>query len=55
MYKPALGPVVAKSMVEAEAGKHFDAVLGDAFRERFEDFLVVRAQWSGAEKDLVST
>ena len=42
VYKSAFGPEVASSMIEQEAGKHFDPVIVDAFRERFEDFLRVR-------------
>ncbi len=49
VYKSAFEPVVAKSMIEDEAGKHFDAAIVDAFRERLEDFLEIRRRRGIAE------
>lgn len=46
VYKSAFEPEVAKSMIEDDSGKHFDPVVVDAFRERFEDFLEVRNRYS---------
>jgi len=42
VYKSAFTPEVAKSMIEKEAGGHFDPAVVDAFRARWDDFLNVR-------------
>ena len=39
VYKSAFEPEVARSMIEAEGGKHFDPAVVDAFRSRSDDFL----------------
>ncbi|MHC4124471.1 MAG: response regulator [Planctomycetota bacterium] len=41
-YKSATEPEIAKGIIEAEAGKHFDPVIVDAFCKRWGDFLNVR-------------
>ena len=42
VYKSASDPEVSRSMIENEAGKHFDPAIIDAFRERFADLVQVR-------------
>ena len=54
VYKSAFEPEVAKSMIEQEAGKHFDPVIVDAFRTRYEDFLQVRRRCEVAEREAVA-
>ncbi len=49
VYKSASDPEVARSMIENEAGKHFDPAIVDAFRERFGDLLQVRKRCGIAE------
>jgi len=41
VYKSASEPVVAKSMIENETGKHFDPVVVEAFCACWDDFLKV--------------
>jgi len=53
VYKSAFGPEVARSMIEDEAGKHFDPAIVDAFRERFGDFLEIRKRCGVAEGEPV--
>lgn len=53
VYKSAFEPVVAKSMIENEAGKHFDPAIVDAFRERFEDFLEIQQQDGVRQVDIL--
>ena len=53
VYKSAFGPVVARSMIEDEAGKHFDPAIVDAFCGRFGDFLQIRKQCGIVEDDLI--
>ena len=43
VYKSALEPEVARSMIESEAGRHFDTVIVEAFCDGWKDFLSVRA------------
>ncbi len=53
VYKSASEPEVARSVIENEAGKHFDPAIVDAFRERFGDFLQIRKRCGVAEGDPV--
>ncbi|MCH7813161.1 MAG: response regulator, partial [Planctomycetes bacterium] len=53
VYKSAFEPAVAKSMIEQEEGQHFDPVIVEAFRKRFEDFLQIRERCGVAEGNLV--
>ena len=41
VYKNAFDPDVARSMIVEEAGKHFDPVIVDAFKDRQDEFLRV--------------
>lgn len=41
-YKPPYSAVDAKAMIERESGRHFDPVIVEAFRVRFDDFRRVR-------------
>jgi response regulator RpfG family c-di-GMP phosphodiesterase len=38
VYKAAYDPDVAKNMIEAEEGEHFDPAVVEAFRARYDDF-----------------
>ncbi len=42
VYKSALEPIVAKSMIEQEEAKHFDPAIVNAFRMSWDDFLNVQ-------------
>jgi len=42
VYKSAIEPIVAKSMIEHEEAKHFDPAIIDAFRIRRDGFLKVQ-------------
>ena len=53
VYKSALDPEVARTMIENESGKHFDPVIADAFRKSFGDFLQIRKRCGVAEGDPV--
>jgi len=53
VYKSAFDPVVTQSMIENEAGKHFDPAIVDAFRARLGDFLEIRKPCGVAEGNLV--
>ena len=53
VYKSAFDPVVSRTMIENETGKHFDPAIVDAFRNRFGDFLEIRDRCGAEEKDLV--
>ena len=53
VYKSASEPQVARSMIEDEAGKHFDPAIVDAFRARFGDFLEIRKRCGVAEENLI--
>lgn len=46
VYKPAFAHGVAKSMIIAEAGKHFDPAVVDAFVENEEQFLGIRERYN---------
>lgn len=53
VYKSDIEPEVAKSMIEDEIGKHFDPVIVEAFRNRWDDFLNVRGWMQSANLELV--
>lgn len=38
VYKQAIDPEIAKTMIEQESGSHFDPVVVEAFLSRFDDF-----------------
>jgi putative two-component system response regulator len=42
-YKEAYPPELARQMILEQEGKHFDPAVVEAFRQRFADFLEVRA------------
>ncbi len=44
VYKAAFDPLAAKTMIEREAGTHFDPVVIEAFQHRWQDSLDVQAQ-----------
>lgn len=50
VYKDAILPQVARTMIENGAGQHFDPDVVDAFRRRFDDFLTVRQQFTEADR-----
>ena len=41
VYKTAIEPEVARSMIDQDSGKHFDPKVVDAFHSGWEDFLSV--------------
>jgi len=41
-YKPAYPPEVARTMIEAESGSHFDPVIVEAFLRRFDEMVELR-------------
>jgi len=41
VYKPAYEPDLARRMIEEEDGRHFDPVVVEAFRARYDDFLAL--------------
>lgn len=41
VYKSAIGPDVAKGMIEEEKGQHFDPAIVEAFLARYDEFLEV--------------
>jgi putative two-component system response regulator len=45
-YKPAHSPEAARSMIEAEAGRHFDPAIVEAFCARYAEFVGVVSQLS---------
>jgi putative two-component system response regulator len=53
VYKKAMCPLQAKSLIESESGSHFDPVIVDAFGECWEQFLAAatKAQKQGKEKN----
>lgn len=44
VYKQAFEPATARLMIESDAGRHFDPVIVEAFRARWEEFLEVRSR-----------
>jgi putative two-component system response regulator len=54
VYKSAFDPVVAKTMIEGESGKHFDPAVVDAFRRRFEDFLKIQERCGTAVEAVIA-
>ena len=46
VYKDAFEPTVARSMIEAEEGKHFDPAVVEAFRARHDDFVKVLNEYN---------
>jgi putative two-component system response regulator len=42
-YKEAYPPELARQMILDQEGRHFDPAVVEAFRQRFTDFLEVRA------------
>ena len=55
VYKSALEPVVAKSMIEQEEGQHFDPAIVEAFCTGWNDILNVRALVDGRMPELMET
>ncbi len=55
VYKSALEPIVAKSMIEQEKGRHFDPMIVEAFCTRWDGFLNVHALVDGPMPELVET
>ncbi len=53
VYKEAYEPQIAKAMIEAEDGKHFDPNVVAAFRTRYEDFLQIRQESEAANETLL--
>jgi len=53
VYKSASEPVVARSMIENETGKHFDPAVVDAFYACWDDFLKVANFANDCRSELV--
>jgi putative two-component system response regulator len=47
VYKAAFTIEVARSMIEAESGNHFDPAVVEAFKARFDDFARIRREHKG--------
>jgi len=52
-YKSAFSPFEAKRMIEEESGTHFDPLIVQAFRARFDDFLAVHGQLDAPTREAV--
>ncbi len=55
VYKSAPEPIVAKSMIEQEAAKHFDPAIVNAFRMSWDDFLNVQGSTYDDDPRLVES
>ena len=53
VYKTAIEPEVAKTMIEDEQGRHFDPDIVDAFRSGWQEFLHVRSLVDKSKPELV--
>ena len=53
VYKPAMPPEAARSMIEQEEGIHFDPEIVEAFRIRWKDFLNVQTFSDDSKYELV--
>jgi putative two-component system response regulator len=54
VYKAAFEPIVARSMIEEQSGRHFDPAVVEAFVANWERFLVVPAQVAKAQQPVES-
>ena len=54
VYKSALEPEVARSMVDAQIGKHFDPVIVEAFHASWNDFLNIRQLKDNSNQELMT-
>ena len=54
VYKDAFEIEVARSMIDAETGKHFDPAVVDAFHSQYERFVEIHHEHSGVKEELMA-
>ena len=54
VYKAAFEIEVARSMIDAETGKHFDPAVVDAFHTQYERFVDIYREHSGVKEELMA-
>ena len=55
VYKTPLKPEMARNMIEAEKGKHFDSAIVEAFLIRWKDFLEVQDLIDSSKPELMES